>query len=146
MSGINFKALHAIQLVSVETRELFIRLNGPVEDDIETIYKEHIQIGSAHSVFNSEDSIIHVGLRLSLGMDKDTALPLSMRVEITGTFSVNTDEFSVDNLDDWANKNAPYILYPFIREHSFALATRCGLPPMILPLVQVPTITSHEKC
>jgi preprotein translocase subunit SecB len=145
MSEINFKALHAIQLVSVETRELFIRLNGQISEDLDSFYKEHLEIRSAHSEFNSEENIIHVGLRLSLGMDKDVALPISMRVEITGTFTVNIDDFSVKHIDDWATKNAPYILYPFVREHSFALAIRCGLPPMILPMVQVPTITSHAK-
>ncbi len=143
MSESIFKTLHAIQLEAIETRELFIRLNGEISEDFEDAFKEAIKLGSAHSDFDEENKIIHIGLRLTIGMEKDTDSPLSMRIEIVGTFSVNTDEFPENMIEDWAKKNAPLILYPFAREHCFALTTRCGLPQAILPLLQVPTITSQ---
>lgn len=145
MSEKLFKALHAIQLSSVQTRELFFRLNGSIDEDFEALCKEHLELRSAHAEFNKEDKTIHVGLRLSLGMGKETKLPISMRVEVVGTFTVNTNDFPEDKIDDWATQNAPIILYPFIREHSYALAIRCGTPPIMLPLIQVPTITAQEK-
>lgn len=140
-----FKVLHSIQLVSVDTRELYIRVNGEIGEDVESLYKKEIKIGSAHSAFDKDKKIINVGLRLTLGMDKEEQLPISMRIEIMGTFSINTDEFPEDQIEDWAVKNAPFILYPFVREHGFALPIRCGLPPLILPLVQVPTIEKNPK-
>jgi preprotein translocase subunit SecB len=37
-------------------------------------------------------------------------------------------------------KNAPAILFPFLREQAYALSIRCGFPPFILPLIQLPSI------
>lgn len=144
MSDNFFKALHAIQLEAIQTRELFIRLNGQINSDIASIYKDQIQIESGHSTFNKEEKSISVGLRLSLGMDEDTDLPISIRIEVMGLFNVNTDEFPEEHIESWAVKNAPMILYPFVREHGFSLTTRCGLPPALLPLLQVPTITAFK--
>lgn len=135
-----FKTLHAIQLLSVETRELFVRLNGPIDNERASLYAKEIILNSAHSDFDKDEKTIHVGIRLSLGMEKEKTLPVSMRIEILGTFIVNTDEFPVEQINNWADKNAPIILYPFIREHVFALTTRCGLPQIVLPLLQVPTL------
>lgn len=140
MSQNQFKKLHGIQLVSVETRELFIRLNGPVEIDVESMYRDHVQIDSGHSPFNQETSNICVGLRAALGVEEDSTLPVSMKIEVVGLFNVNLDEFPEGQIESWANRNAPIILYPFIREHGVALTVRCGLPPLILPLIQVPTL------
>lgn len=145
MSETIFKSIHAIQLLTVETRELYIRLNSPIPEDFETLCSENLEIVSAHSEFNKDESIIHVGLRLSLGMDLDSeeTLPVSMRVEVSGTFSVNTEDFPEDKIDSWADKNAPYILYPFMRENCFTLSTRCNIPAIIIPMVQVPTLSNE---
>jgi preprotein translocase subunit SecB len=144
MSESSFKALHAIQLASIETRELFIRINERTDKDLIPIYKEAIEMASAHSDFNKEENTVNVGLRLSLGMEDETELPVSIRIEVIGTFTVDTDEFDEGKIEEWADKNAPFILYPFIRENGVALTTRCGLPAMILPLVQVPTLTTKD--
>lgn len=147
MANSVLERVHAIQLEAVETRELFIRLNGPVldSDQLELIYKKEVQLRSAFSPFDENEKQINVGLQLSLGMEEDTSLPVSMRVEIIGAFKVNTEEFPVDQIDSWAKKNAPLILYPFVREQSFGLTTRCGLPQIILPLLQVPTLNKKRE-
>jgi preprotein translocase subunit SecB len=136
-----FKALHAIQLQAVSTRELFICINGPVDDAVITACGDQVQLDSAHGDFNKEDRTINVGLRLMLGMDENNDFPISMRIEIVGSFTVDTDQFDEGNIESWATRNAPMILYPFVREHWCALTIRCGLPQMILPLIQVPTLT-----
>lgn len=140
MSEKVFETLRAIQLVSVETRELYIRLNGPIEKDLASLDMKEIKLGSAHTIFDQETKTIHVGLRLSLGMEEKPVTPVSMRIEVLGTFTVDTEKFPAEQINDWADKNAPIILYPFVREHGFGLTSRCGMPPIILPLLQVPTL------
>lgn len=142
MSENIFKAIHAIQLESVSTRELFICINGPVDDEALSLCLENIQLQSAHGNFNSDNKSIDVGLRLAIGMDENNELPISIRIEIVGSFVIDTDQFDEDKIESWADRNAPMILYPFVREHGYGLTTRCGLPPLLLPLVQVPTLTS----
>ena len=134
-----FTTLHAIQLSSIETKELFLRINEPSNDI--SIDKGDVKIASGHTPFNREDKTINVGIRLSLGMtENDTEVPVSMRVEVMGTFTVDTDNFDEDKIEQWAGQNAPLILFPFIRENAVALTSRCGLPPLILPLLQLPTL------
>jgi preprotein translocase subunit SecB len=145
MKGKTYKALHAIQLVQVRTSEMYIRLNGPIEDEAVSGIFEQLEIASAHSKFDEEHRQIHVGMRCSVGMGEENDLPISIRVEVAGTFKVDVEKFPVDQLDHWADNNATAILYPFVREHVFSLTTRCGLPQAHLPLIQVPTIQSKEK-
>ncbi len=137
-----FKALHAMQLEAVSTKELFICINGPVDNAILSACVDNIQLDSAHGDFNKEDGTINVGLRLMLGMDENGDFPISIKIEIVGSFTVDTERFDEGNIESWADRNAPMVLYPFIREHWCGLTTRCGLPPIMLPLIQVPTLTN----
>lgn len=140
MSDKLLKVLHPIQLDSIATKELFIRVNDEIPKDFASSCKDEIHVNSGHSPFDKEQGVIHVGLQVSLGMNNEDNLPISMRIEVVGAFTIDTDKFPEDKINAWADQNAPIILFPFVRENSFALTTRCGLPPLILPLVQVPTL------
>ncbi len=37
------------------------------------------------------------------------------------------------------------ILQPYLREHVFALTARAGFQPLILPLIEVPTLVQKQK-
>ena len=63
-----------------------------------------------------------------------------MRVIIGGVFKVDETKFAKTHIEDWANRNAPIILYPYLREQAYALTIRCGYPGLIIPLLTVPTI------
>ena len=62
-----------------------------------------------------------------------------MRVVIGGVFKVDETKFAKADIDDWANRNAPFILYPYLREQAYTLTVRCGFPGIIIPLLEVPT-------
>jgi len=63
-----------------------------------------------------------------------------MRIELSGEFEIDENQFDKKYINDWAMKNAPAILFPFLREQAYALSIRCGFPPFIIPLIQLPSI------
>ena len=131
---------HPIQLKSIDVLELFIRLNRPPEKD-EELDKEDVAITHGHSDYDPKSKSVQVGIKLEVGTQEAPNTPFSMRIEVVGEFIVDEKRFKEEHIHDWASRNAQYILFPFVREHAYALTVRCGLPPAILPLLEVPTFT-----
>lgn len=130
---------HPIQLEFINIVELSIRINAPIDKDDE-ISDEAVNISHGHTKYDSENKIIQAGLILEVGLeDSGEEAPFSMRVELFGNFSVDDSQFNPEYVEDWAKKNSLYILMPYLREQVYALSTRCEIPPVILPLVQVPS-------
>lgn len=94
--------------------------------------------------FDEESSLIAVKVELSIEPEslepEKLDKPFSLKVSVAGEFKVDTEKFPMQHLEDWSVKNAPIILLPYIREHAFSLSVRSGFNPVVLPLVEVPTI------
>jgi len=135
---------HAIQLSNVGVLELTIKSNlAPSIDCNPGFCEGDFSLLFGHSEFDSDRNGISVGVKLEIGMlDKvdPKQYPFSLRIELVGLFKVDPDNFDVTKIDDWAKRNAPYILLPYLREHAYALTSRCGFTPIILPLFQIPTL------
>ncbi len=91
--------------------------------------------------------VIEVGVIIEYGIETkpDEVVPFALRVHIMGQFKVDESTFDKAKIDKWARINAPYILYPYLREHVFALTARSGFDPVLLPLVELPTIKIERK-
>lgn len=131
---------HPISIDDVRVRELYIQGNvhpNDVEEGVEITYS----ISAGRSEYNSDDKTVIVAVKFETNDNdnKDKILPYTMRVELVARFTVDEENFSPDNVDDWADRNAPIVLIPYLREHVYSLTIRCGYNPLILPLVQVPT-------
>jgi preprotein translocase subunit SecB len=134
----NEKSLHPIQLITLAVRELFIKSNLPPDSSVGA-EAEKCNIITGSSDYNRETKSIAVTLKLETGIDdNEEDSPYSMRIEIVGIFQVDEAHFSVEHVPDWARRNAPIILYPYIREHAHSLPVRCGFSPLVLPLLEVP--------
>ncbi len=130
--------LHGIQLKSVNVTELFIKVKHINEAQTEN--KTEFTIQSGCSEYDEEKKVIHVGLQFRYGTEEKSDTPFLMRIELSGEFEIDEDQFDKKYVNDWAMKNAPAILFPFLREQAYALSIRCGFPPFILPLIQLPSI------
>lgn len=141
--------LHAIQLKSVAVSELHLEAHqrpdpeaGPPLEDMP------LMVG--HSDYDRENKAISVAVKVEFGPTYDKNIenededkyPYSLKVEIVGDFEIDEDSFNIEYIDDWAARNAPMILQPYLREHVYSLTLRCGFEPFILPLLQVPTLYS----
>lgn len=135
---------HAIQLEGILVRELFIRVhpNNTYRNNEE---KGHFQLETGHFNFDKEISEIDVGITIKIGKpdipegnENDTEFDL--KVHLLAKFSVDQSQFPIEKIEHWAENNAPLILYPYIREHVHSLSIRAGIRPILLPLMEVPTL------
>jgi preprotein translocase subunit SecB len=131
--------LHPIQLISLNIEELSIKVKKHPQSADLTSGSEGFKLRTGHSEYDDKNHIIQVGIKLEVKGKEGQESPFDMKVVIGGVFKVDETKFEKANIEDWANRNAPLILYPYLREQAFALTVRCGFPGIILPLLEVPT-------
>jgi preprotein translocase subunit SecB len=96
----------------------------------------------AHGAYDEERHVIEVSAQIEYGIETkaDEPVAYSLRVHLMGQFQVDEARFDKGKIDKWARVNAPFILYPYLREHVFALTARAGFNPVLLPLLELPTL------
>ncbi|MDA3902457.1 MAG: protein-export chaperone SecB [Desulfuromusa sp.] len=135
---------HPIQLNNIFVRELHIVANNPPDEEV-GVAGDKIAFLTGHTEYDQEDQEISVSAKIECGFEEENDQPYSIRIAIVGSFHVDEDKFDVKDLEDWARRNAPLILFPYLREHAYALTSRCGFKPLILPLMEVPTFRKPRK-
>lgn len=126
--------LHAIQLVELRVAELALKvdLSYPKTADLGTF-----TIETGRSEYDKDKHEIQVRMKVVSGNDEDA--PLALVVEMHARFEVDESRFDVQFIEDWADKNAPLVLYPYVRENVYALTARAGFSEALLPLLEIPT-------
>jgi len=133
--------VYPIQANFVAVRELYIKSHVPPNQRVKA-NPENFIMKTAHSAYDEASHLIEIGVIIEYGIETkpDEVIPYSLRAHIMGQFKVDETKFKKEKIDLWARINAPYILYPYLREHVFALTARGGFDPVLLPLVELPTI------
>lgn len=127
---------HAIQLTDLRVSELSIQVDLSVPRDA-SIGGFNIETG--RSVYDHEAHQIQVKMRVSMGNQEGETSPFQLTVELHGNFEVDESAFDIKFIEDWADKNAPLVLYPYVREQVYSLTSRAGFPEALLPLLEIPT-------
>lgn len=132
--------LHPIQLVSVETEELFIVVHERAKF-LNNDYPKNFDYTIYSTELDKDQSIVKVKVELSVKPSDPGVIdrPFTLKVGVAGAFKVDTSTFPIEKLDIFIVHNAPLILLPYVREHAFSLTQRAGFEAIILPLVEVPT-------
>lgn len=156
MANQTYKA-HAAQLKALQVFKLGIEVHDPdvaLSDDFDL---GEFSLENGRSDFNGENSSINVRMRVRAGryaVDNDQpspkdeehlSQPISFIVEIGGIFRIDTSTFPIEHVHSWAESNAPLILYPYLREQVYGLSTRVGIKPVLLPLLEIPTMKFVSK-
>lgn len=132
--------LYPIQATYIGVRELYIKTNRPPSPTIGLDGKDY-QISTGHTQYDEETHVIQVAAIVEMGDEnEESAFPFHLKVDIFGEFRVNEELFPAGRIYEWAKSNAFFILYPYIREQVYALSARCGFSPVLLPLLEIPTI------
>jgi preprotein translocase subunit SecB len=132
---------HPNQLIHVGVKELSILSNIP--PNVRVKYEDNsAEIITTHTKFKKSSNEIHVSIKLRFGNDNPDEYPFKITVEIIGIFRINTKLFEEKFVELFAKNNAPVILYPYLREQVYSLTTKSGFPPLLLPLIEVPSIIS----
>jgi len=137
MSNIDKFKKHAIQLIDLKVLVLSIIVN-PENDQRQLPDSGAFRLYHGHSDFNHDTSQIGVKVGVSIESKEDHS-PFDLKVELMGVFDVDQSEFNIEYIEDWSSKNAPLVLYPYLREHVHALTSRAGFEGLLLPLFVVPT-------
>jgi Preprotein translocase subunit SecB len=141
---------YPVQLNFLAVRELFIESFVPPSPDY-VMSETSVEYLINRAPYEAQRRAIQIGMTAKIGGDevpnpelveryRQQGKPLfRLRVHIMGDFRVDEATFPMEKLLRWSSVNAPFILYPFLREQVFALTARCGFRPVILPMVTVPT-------
>lgn len=134
---------YPIQLAYVTVKALSFEALRPVDVNFK-IDPKNINVVTTFGQFDPSDKSIQVGLGADFGWDEKTDPEetrgwVQMRVRLVGHFFVDDTSFPVSRLEEWGKHNAPMLLFPFLREQVFSLTVRCGIAPVALPLVYLPT-------
>lgn len=137
---------HPIELQNLKVLQLSLIVNG--EKNQEELPKSgSFRLYHGCSDYNIDSKEIGVKIGIKIDSESDCS-PFDLQVEIIGGFEVNPEKFDVKYVEDWAAKNAPLILYPYLREHVHSLTNRAGFEGLLLPLFEIPTFKAqqqHEK-
>lgn len=84
--------------------------------------------------------VLHVHIDLS-GVDPS---PMKIFIVVAGHFSLR-DEQNVGALEEFAEIQAPTIIFPFVREIIANLTMRTDFPPLLIPPVNMRVILGKKK-
>lgn len=132
---------YPIQPTFITVREIhFISHRPPSPDD--KIERSTISITQSATPFNETTRRVQVTLAAEFGPGNEPAPnppPFSVRVAITGEFVIDP-AFPAEKINLWVSQNAAFVIYPYLRERLYYITSQGGYPPILLPLMQVPTI------
>jgi preprotein translocase subunit SecB len=135
--------LHAIQIETINYIKTYFEVNEEHFDPAVN-NNDKFTLETAHTEL-MDDNTVAVKIRVLSGFNEDGSkiedADFWMEVVIEGFFKVDSDNFPLDKVNVWADRNGPLILYPYAREVVQSLTYRVfdnGVA--ILPLLTVPTI------
>jgi preprotein translocase subunit SecB len=130
---------YPIQPTFIVVKEIHFASRRPPRKT-DKIDESQIKFSQSLSPFDEVQKRIQVTLSAEFGFDTSaTNPPFSVKVVMIGEFAIS-DEFPRDKIQLWANVNAPFVIYPYLRERLYYITSQGGFPPIMLPLLQIPTI------
>ena len=92
-----------------------------------------------------QDHMINVILELSFQtLNKETRnKEIDASITMVGKF-IQSGETELD-IQSFAQKNAPAIMFPYLREHLSSLSLRAGVPPIILPPINFVQLDNDKQ-
>jgi preprotein translocase subunit SecB len=132
---------YPVQPTFIVVREIqFFSHRPPSGDD--RIEESQIRFTHMVSPFDERTKRLQINFGAEFGFENDPNKPqppFSLKVVMTGEFSI-ADDFPRDKIKLWATRNAPFVIFPYLRERLYYLSNQAGYPPIILPLLQIPTL------
>jgi preprotein translocase subunit SecB len=120
-------SINSINLVA--TNAIFDEAKGPLPDDADVSVNHRYRV-------DSESNAIVVEIDFKMESGKCLAIMVTYQIEYRAK--------SLEGLEDkhfkaFAQFNGMYNLWPYIREYVQSLVGKMGLPPIVLPVMTVPS-------
>lgn len=133
--------LYPIQTTFIVVREIhFVSHRPPSASD--KIDQSRISITQSATPFNEATRRVQVTLTAEVGPGPEPEAnppPFSVKVSMTGEFVIDPS-FPTDKIRLWIIQNSAYLIFPYLRERLHYITGQGGYPPILLPLMQIPTI------
>lgn len=129
---------HPIQLVSTITRELSFKKYKDISKNAQV----SCSIATGKAEHKPETDIVKCGIKSECQCKEGEDIFFNIIVEIIGIFRIDKENFPIEEITNWQEKNAPFILLPYLREQIYSLSIHAGIEPIILPMYVVPTTRS----
>ena len=126
-----YKLHEVILLESSFSRELNINFEDP---DFTT----NLNIGIEDQV---KDNLIYIIVELLFSVGKNKEVNSKIKMLGVFEFSENTPLTS----EEFAKKNGPAIIFPFLREHLATLSMKAGIAPILLPPINFVKMAEETK-
>jgi|ERR1035437_9188632 preprotein translocase subunit SecB len=137
---------YPVQPTFIVVREIqFVSHRPPSGDD--RIQDSEIRFTHAVAPFDEQTKRLQITLGAEFGFLTDPNKPqppFSLKVVMTGEFAI-ADDFPRDKIQLWATRNAPFVIFPYLRERLYYMSSQGGYPPILLPLMQIPTLKLERQ-
>jgi len=114
----------------------FTRKNGALKQD------SSLDINFGYKVLLSEDKK-QIACELSCKVSEKNNM-FYISCEMCGIFSIDEDHQNMD-IQEFAEKNAPSHIFPFVREMIATTSVKAGMPPIILPPTNIVALLNKEN-
>lgn len=134
---------HPIQLESMDVIAMSFErkdIENIDSDDLDNFNFYH-----AYNEYNQEEKLFGIKIKAEVFAPKEADEHFVIVVELAGLFKVDESKFNIEHIESFAAQNAPLILYPYLREQVYGMASRAGVEMPILPLFVVPTPKQYIK-
>lgn len=98
------------------------------------------------AALGEETSSVILSVTITWDAEEGRIPPFDLRVRVEGTFEWVVDEReSPEREIGWLKFNGPYLMWPYARSHVASITAACGLPPLTLPTLVVPSLAWIEE-
>ena len=96
---------------------------------------------STNATIDEENNILYVELHFIIQNEEKS---LSIELVCMGQFQEDAEEPTIA-LKEFANKEAPAILFPYVREYVSSLTLKSGIAPIVLPPINFQNVSINNK-
>ena len=128
------------KLISITLTESYLKREEKVILEQEGGTPFEINVG-----FQIDENTLFSVVTLSISeSDKNNSSGIKVKITMVGAFEI--DDNSQFPINQFANINAPAIIFPFIREHLASLTMKAGIsPPILLPPINFVKMAEEQN-
>jgi len=131
---------NAFKLLKIILIESFFKREPHIDFDNKKLHS-NINIDVQNSIENS--NVLYVTVIMDFDTSVDNKKLISSKIKMLGIFEFG--EKLTLSIDNFANINAPAIIFPFIREHLSNVSMKAGIQPILLPPINFVELAKDKK-
>ncbi len=96
----------------------------------------------AKSSIDEDNNMLYVELKVTIQNEENS---LHIEIICAGQFQEDAEEPNIALLKEFSKKDAPAVLFPYVREYISSLTAKSGISPILLPPINFNTIMVNDE-